>query len=245
MDTVQVRTTQNIDIGYTLAGVFQRILAVVIDIFLVAVTFSLLSIAFSEILSGESMNLMAIIMSILGFLYFLLMEMLFNGQTIGKMAMKIRVVKLDGSRPGFSAYLLRWIMIPIDYSLSGGIALVFIIFGPRAQRLGDLLAGTTVVKVKHERKVLTKTREVLNSVDDEHVQMYPDARKLSDKDIRLIKAAIEAYNRDFKSAPAWKLKEKLESRLNVTAKEPPLTFLRNLLKDYYYQAKKVEPKDRI
>ena len=74
-----------------------------------------------------------------------------RGQTVGKKAMKIRIVRLDGSQPGFvHAFLLRAVvnalpsMIPVVGSIYGLVDVLFIF---RADRrcIHDLIAGTRVV----------------------------------------------------------------------------------------------------
>jgi uncharacterized RDD family membrane protein YckC len=74
-----------------------------------------------------------------------------RGQTVGKKAMKIRIVKLDGSQPGFvHAFLLRAIVnaLPSMIPIVGGIyGLVDVLFIFRADRrcIHDLIASTRVV----------------------------------------------------------------------------------------------------
>ena len=51
-----------------------------------------------------------ILMSIPVMFYSLAFEILLNGQTPGKVANKIRVVKLDGSKPTFGSYIIRWFL---------------------------------------------------------------------------------------------------------------------------------------
>ncbi len=88
------------------------------------------------------------------FFYHLLCETYLNGQSFGKKIMKMRVVKLDGTQAGIGSYFLRWILAPIDiYFTYGSVGLVTMIVNGKGQRLGDLAAHTTVVKLKAETKL--------------------------------------------------------------------------------------------
>lgn len=92
----------------------------------------------------------------LGFGIYQIIMLSTRGQTIGKKAMKIRVVKLDGSQPGFvHAVLLRVIVnaLPSAIPIVGGIyGLVDILFVFRADRrcIHDMIAGTRVVMAEAE-----------------------------------------------------------------------------------------------
>src|SRR5690606_28519022 len=75
--------------------------------------------------------------------YPLIMETLMEGQTVGKRLMKLKVVKIDGTRATFYQYFIRWISNTVDIFLSfGGIGLAAIILTKKGQRLGDLAADT-------------------------------------------------------------------------------------------------------
>jgi len=72
-----------------------------------------------------------------------------NRSPILKRLMNIRVVKSDGSTPSISAYLLRWLLFIIDGPGTGGLGLLVVLLTKNSQRLGDLAAGTMVIKEKN------------------------------------------------------------------------------------------------
>lgn len=78
-------------------------------------------------------------------LYFPLLEWLNNGQTPGKRAQRIRVVRTTGEPAGFAPVMVRNLIRIVEYGLPF-IPLVSMFFTSRAQRLGDLAAGTMVVR---------------------------------------------------------------------------------------------------
>ncbi len=81
--------------------------------------------------------------------YGLLLEWLWNGRTLGKRAVGLRVVDAQGLRLTFAQVLIRNLLRAVDslpaFYLLGGIVCVL---NPRLQRLGDLAAGTIVVRTR-------------------------------------------------------------------------------------------------
>ena len=73
--------------------------------------------------------------------YSLIFEIAMNGQTPGKYLNKIRVVKIDGSKPTLGSYLTRWLLRIIDiWFFTGSVAVFTILFNGKGQRLGDIAA---------------------------------------------------------------------------------------------------------
>ena len=148
MQSVEVRTAQNVKIRYEAASIGDRIVAFFLDgIVLVAITVGL-----SGLVSSMEATL-PVSVSVLLFLplmmYHLLMEVFFNGQSIGKKTLNIKVVKLDGSRPSLGAYVIRWLFRILEITtFTGVLALIVILVNGKGQRLGDIAAGTTVVKIR-------------------------------------------------------------------------------------------------
>ena len=117
----------------------------------------LLGIGLGEFMSGgrESYRwgewLFAVIWAVVAVLlfdgYFILFELLMHGQTPGKKAMKIRVMRDDGTPVTANEVLVRNILRLVDF-LPFGYALGAVVMfpSPLSKRLGDLAAGTIVVK---------------------------------------------------------------------------------------------------
>jgi len=80
-------------------------------------------------------------------LYFLCFELFWDGRTPGKRMTQLRVIREGGARVGWRDSLLRNLMRAVD-SLPTGylLGLAAIVVSPRGQRLGDLVAGTLVVR---------------------------------------------------------------------------------------------------
>ena len=232
MEHVQIQTAQNVGIDFEVAGLGDRILAALIDYALLFCYLILFSIVFASI-STQSMTVLVI--GLLPYLlYFLLCELFLNGQSIGKRVRKIKVARLDGSEPTLGNYLLRWILRPIDIELfSGMIAIVTIAINGRGQRLGDLAAGTTVVKLK-PRVTLADTMHMFT--EDDHDVRFPQVDVLTDEEVATAKEVLGALVAEGKSRTAYmmgaKMKAALEAKMGVTSELQPLPFLRAVVKDY-------------
>ncbi|WP_304156596.1 RDD family protein, partial [Mesonia mobilis] len=98
MDNFQIETAQNVSINQNIANLGDRVLAYIVDV-LVMIAYMILTSVLLGFLS-LGMREQWVYMLIVGlppFLYPMLSETFWNGQTVGKALLRIRVVKLDGS----------------------------------------------------------------------------------------------------------------------------------------------------
>ncbi len=237
MEYVNIETTQNIDLEYKIASVGDRIFAFAIDFFIMI----LWIIIWSTILTRMgSLEYWQIIFALPVVFYSLLCEILLNGQSFGKMVMKIRVVKLDGSELTLGSCLLRWLFRIIDVMLLGGaVAIISIIASNKAQRIGDIVAGTLVVKLTNNN-FLENTSYV--EVPEDYVPKYSSVYLLSDEDAQTIKEVLDLSGRSgagsvFKTKTEHtlmlKTREAIQKKLNIDKLDiPSIEFLENVLKDY-------------
>jgi uncharacterized RDD family membrane protein YckC len=66
------------------------------------------------------------------------------------------VVKIDGYQAGFGDYLMRWFFRIIDFSsFYGLVGLIAVVSSKKAQRLGDMAAGTAVITLKNKINIVT------------------------------------------------------------------------------------------
>src|SRR5947209_3365981 len=108
MEIITVHTTQNIDIDYEIGGLGERIVAYIIDLGIFIALSIIGGILAANALSQTGIGIYFIIVGVMLLSYDLVCEVFFSGQSVGKLVMKIRVISLDGARPRFSQYLLRW-----------------------------------------------------------------------------------------------------------------------------------------
>jgi len=182
------------------------------------------------------MTIMVTILQLPVLFYSLLFEYLLKGQTVGKLAMGIRVVKLNGENATIGDYAMRWAFKLIDLWFSAGaIAALFISTTEKGQRLGDVLAQTSVVKNKPEQ--VYSIRDILNIKDrTKHEPTYLGVSRFTDEDMILIKNAITRVKK-YPNEPHKQLVRDLATRAadELSLEEVPqkkLTFLKTLLQDY-------------
>jgi uncharacterized RDD family membrane protein YckC len=229
METIRVRTTQNVFIEYPVASLGDRILAFLIDaIILTAYNF----VCFFVLKEYSfSMTARVLIFTMPFFIYHPVFEILMNGQTPGKRQMRIKVVNLDGSSPTIGGYLMRWLFRLVEvFLLRGALAIVTIAANGRGQRLGDIAAGTSVVKLVPAEA--TRSANVFASAEEGYEPTFPQAAQLNDSDLEVIYEALEV-NRDTGNAvPATLLTEKVKSLLGIESDLPPVKFLYTIIKDH-------------
>lgn len=231
MDNIKIQTTQNVDIEYELASVGDRILATLLD-YVFFFGYTLLVLLFlGAIGSAMDENLWLIIVIFLPILlYDLVCELFFQGKSFGKMIMKIKVVKLDGTQAGFGAYLLRWLLRIIDTRLfSGAIALIAILANGKGQRIGDMAAGTTVIKMKQK---VTINDTILNKVKPTYTIVFEEVSKLSDSDIAIIKEVMQVALRTANQQAIDRLARKTKETMGITTNLPHTQFLATVVQDY-------------
>lgn len=103
--------------------------------------------------SWESMSILAIVMLVAVFVCIpLIVETLSKGRSLGKLAVGARVVRSDGGSIGFRHAFVRAIVGVFEVLMTfGAVALIVGMFTPRAQRLGDLVAGTYAERTRTPR----------------------------------------------------------------------------------------------
>src|SRR5213593_315130 len=150
---LEVETPDQVVLRYDLAGAGNRGFAAVLD-FLVA---SVIAFSANTILSWAGAynqasffvlgGVVLMVTLVLIWAYFILLEWLWNGQTIGKRVYRLRVINEDGSPAQFTAVLIRNLMRLVDFLPAlYGLGVLVIVLSPKSQRLGDLAAGTYVVR---------------------------------------------------------------------------------------------------
>ncbi len=233
MTKIKITTTQNIEIEYELATIFDRMLAWGLDAIIIVV-YVLIALLVSFIIAQDFSSGLWSVLSLPALFYHFLMELLFKGQSIGKMAMRIKVVRLDGSPPNIGNYVLRWIFRIFETSpvvFYGSIGVATVAFSEKGQRLGDMISGTTVIRSA------TNTRlqdTILSRAREGYVAHFPEVKKLDDQDMGTIKDVLVLS----RSAADVALMNSCANRVcNVIGVTPPQgmgveQFLRTVLRDY-------------
>lgn len=144
-------TPEAVELRFPTASLGSRLLAAGIDLtieglLLGAVGLALLwSTGFGSATAGPVV--VVVLVTAIAFGYPIGFETLWRGQTPGKRALGLRAVAADGSPLWFRHAVVRGLLLLVDLALTAGVAAVLsILFTAHDQRLGDLAAGTLVVR---------------------------------------------------------------------------------------------------
>jgi uncharacterized RDD family membrane protein YckC len=151
-DRIRIPTPEGVDLELTLAGVGSRFTSALVDLAIqlaLLVSFALLFLLGLDSLGGGSLG--AAVFAVLSFLLFagydIVFEVYASGRTPGKRLNGLRVVRSEGSPVGFLTSAVRNVLRLIDFLPTlYVVGIVTILASPRNQRLGDLAAGTLVVR---------------------------------------------------------------------------------------------------
>jgi len=164
---ISVRTPENVEIQYSLAGIGSRGLALMLDtllqvaaVIIIWLIFLILTLFFGELknlfdfevieeLPKWAIAAFIIVIYLVRMGYFTFFETIWSGQTPGKRILKIRVVKEEGYPISFLEAMIRNLLRIVDI-LPGlyGVGLVSVFASSKEKRVGDYVAGTVVVKEK-------------------------------------------------------------------------------------------------
>ncbi len=260
MAIIQIATAFNIDLEFEIAEFHKRLLAYIIDYFLLIVfLFSMKYLLYAGLVLEleESAGLDILVISLPMLLYSLLTELWLNGQTVGKKLMSIRVISLEGGEPTFGQYILRWITKFFEWPflfgyivfsnnnllaytfITGlfGIAVVIIIsVSAKSQRFGDIAAGTVVVNTRSALTVADTVFMEINTTD--YKVMFPEVMRLSDRDINTIKGVLTQAGKRNNYDMCHRVAMKVKDVLNINSDMHVDQFLEKLLEDYNYLATK-------
>jgi len=249
-NTLQIRTPEGVVFSQALAGPLTRFTAWLID-FLVVVAIQMAIGTVMGILSalaGEviiALNVLTFFA--LNFGYGIFFEWRLRGQTLGKRAMRLRVVDAQGLRLKFNQIVIRNLlrmvdMLPLFY-LVGGTACIL---NRRAQRLGDFAANTVVIRIP---KLATPNLEQIASGKYNSFRDYPhlEARLRQRVTTQEASIAVQALVRrdsldpaariDLFSEIAGHFRDKVEFPAEATDSITDEQYVRNVLDSVYRAVK--------
>lgn len=233
MKEFQIETAQNVGIAQNVASITDRMWAYVIDtliIYLYLFTMIML-LVFLNLDFGDTWAIYLLV-SLPAFLYYVLLETFWNGQTIGKSVMKTRVVRLDGSKPSFANYFVRWILRIVDVVMtSGGLAALVILIRGNGQRIGDIAAQTTVIS---EKRKTTIHDTIIRDIAPDYIPKYSQVTLFSDAEMQTIKNLYDDARRKGNHKVILKLYNKVKAVMAIDPVEQPVVFLDIVIKDYNY-----------
>lgn len=241
MTQLSINTTQNVNINFTAASVGDRILGQLLDLlvkiaYIITIYFIVQIFSLENLFDGLDQWSIIAIISLIGLpvmFYSLIQESLWEGQTIGKKIMKMKVIKLDGYQASFGDYLIRWLFRLIEISIGNGvIGLIAIVASSKNQRLGDMAAGTAIISLKNNINI---NHTIIQDINSDYLPTYPLVIKLSDNDVRIVKETFETAVKQKDFVTLSKLANKISSVTGTkNTSGTDSDFIRVVLKDYNF-----------
>ena len=244
MSTIRVQTAQNVSLEYEIASLGDRIIATIVDSLVLGAwaigcaLLLLVPLATSGRTTAPSFGPMVILLCILAyvplFFYNLVCEVFFNGQSIGKKSQNIRVMRLDGTVPSLGDYLLRWLLRIIDLQMAGLVAIISIAASQRGQRLGDMAAGTTVVKVRPIPQHAATLAGISTMAGYQVV--FPEVALLADHDIALVRQLVQQASARHNYELLNEIANKVKALTGIQTDLQDEPFLQTVLRDHTHLA---------
>jgi uncharacterized RDD family membrane protein YckC len=243
LQTIEINTAQNVKIDYELAGIRHRVFAFLID-FLLMCALLILVVALFDLVF---ININQLVIELLAFLilsfYSIFNEIIFKGQSLGKKALGIKIIKTNGAELEFYDIFCRWSTRLIDIYLSlGGVAFFLIASNKNGQRIGDIIAGTCVIKTINTYKFSLNDIEKLNQRFIENNNLnYPLVKRLTEQDVLLIKKLVhrlKQFNNKAHEEALEKMLKKLATTLEISEiPDDKEKFLNQVISEYIIQTR--------
>jgi hypothetical protein len=169
------------------------------------------------------------------FTYTFFSEVFMHGQTLGKKLRNLKVIRQDGSSPGIGEYFLRWLFRLVDiwvvFFVPGVVGFITMSSNQRGQRLGDLAAGTTLIK---NELVTGFDDTIFRALDEGYVMRFPQIETLSDKDVAILKEVLDIGLKNQDPEILHRLANKIKEVAEIKSKLLDSDFLEIVLQDYNY-----------
>ncbi|HEY0174838.1 MAG TPA: RDD family protein [Pedobacter sp.] len=233
METIKIGTSQHVDIDYPVAGLGERIAARLIDLGFFMILLFLVSMIIGIFKTTSIVTtVLFIIYGACYVFYNLICELFMDGQSVGKRLMKIKVISVDGSQASLGQYFIRWLFRLVDFVLTAQIGgLICIAVSEKKQRIGDLIAGTTLIRTVPRTSF---EHIAFKPAEEDYVPYFANADRLTDSDIELITEVLNTYYKTGNEYLIYTASVKVAEILSfkLPQEEHRIHFLRTVVKDY-------------
>ncbi len=263
MGKINIPTTFNIDLEFEAAPFPNRMFAWIID-FVIQVLYIIIAFSIYARISstrntwdsatGYDMWAIQLLMILPVFTYHVFCEIFWNGQSLGKKMLGLRVVNDNGGKVSPAQCMIRWLLRASDLSIPFIILslifnlddilrvlsitsllfladLVLIAVTKASKRMGDLAAGTMLIKI-NTKSSLDET--IFMEMSDSYVPVFPQVMKLSDRDINTMKSILDTAIKTGNDNMVFNAADKVRTALVIQSDLSPYDLLDTLLKDYNY-----------
>lgn len=212
-----IETAENIHLKVELAGLASRVFAFLIDAGMMGVLSALVLGLFAfwgYLQKNEQIAKTGIPlgMFIVFFGYHLFQEWLWNGRTLGKMLLHIRVVRNNGQPIGFWESVGRNLLRILDVYASG-VGLLCMMFNRSEKRFGDFVAGTIVI---NDQKIVKPAYRV---TEQEAGQLDRHTVRITAEEAELLKT-YQARRQDFTIEARRELAQSLSEYFSAKLRQP-------------------------
>ena len=227
-DILVIETPERVPLHFALASIGNRFIACAIDHTIQIVTLSVLMVVFAFLSDGADLGnkflstpnwvkaLLIVVVFVVWDGYFVLFEWLWRGQTPGKLWLKLRVIREDGRPISFFEAIVRNLLRLFDIQplIFYSVGLISVFSTDRDQRVGDLVAGTVVVR-EREAEAPAFAEVFASPVSDpalrrsfRPVQFTADVNNLTEQEISVVESFLRR-RWDLKDYPrqwmAWRV----------------------------------------
>lgn len=225
-DRLTIATPEGVELSLTLAGAASRFVSALVDLTIQALLLTAIGIAFTFLGNDLGFGGWALaVWAILSFLvitgYDVFFEVLNGGRTPGKMMNGLRVVRIEGQPVGFLTSAIRNVLRILDFLPTMYLIGATVILATRKnQRIGDVVAGTLVVR---ERKAANIPLPVVTAPGSEPPYGTWDTSQITPEELGTVRQFLER-RRSIEDGARRDLAETLSARLRpkVTGAPPDL-----------------------
>ena len=217
-DAIAIETPEHVQFTFELAGLGSRFVALLLDGLLQFLVLSVLIgivLRVGDYLHAPRTTIFVLVLAscstLLSLVYFVVLEVAWRGQSVGKRLMGLRVIRANGGSIGFTEAALRNVLRLIDwlpgFYLAGAL---FIFFSRYCQRIGDFAAGTLVVRERFSAPPRATAR-VPHTVEEE--QREARWRRLVAPEERAMLERFMERRHQLEPQARYRLAEQLAARL--------------------------------
>jgi uncharacterized RDD family membrane protein YckC len=230
-DRLDIETPEHVRFSYTLAGFGSRFLAALLDHIIQGIGLSLFLLAFAVLaevyppIAQRDIAILAVVIAASAFLfigYYIIFEIMWNGQTPGKRRAGLRVIRDNGTPITFTESLLRNLLRPVDMLPAYyGVGIISMLISRQSKRLGDFVAGTVVVRERVGEVPQVAEEGVTRITSDAQVELLmPLVATLPEQDREAVERFVERRD-EVEQAVRTRLATKLSSGLRARLGQMP------------------------